>query len=73
MLSELLKLLRARGALSVEEISLAQGVDPGALRPMLELLEHKGKVIRVEIPCGKACAGGCRESDKMTFYKISDD
>lgn len=72
MLSGILKLLDERpGALSVQEISLALDIDSGALRPMLEMLEAKGKVEKVEIPCGKSCAGGCTESDTMTFYKIA--
>ncbi len=73
MLSGILKLLAERtGALSVQEISLALGIESSALRPMLEMLEAKGKVQKVEIPCGKACAGGCTESDSMTFYKLAE-
>ncbi len=70
MLSQIPNLLRERGALSVQEIALALGIDPGALRPMLELLERKGKVVKIELPCKTACAGGCTQSDAMTFYKV---
>jgi predicted ArsR family transcriptional regulator len=73
MLSSIIKLLTERGALSVQEIALALGIDSSALRPMLDMLAAKGKVIKVEIPCGKACAGGCTESDSMTFYKVTSD
>jgi len=70
MLSGILKLLNERpGALSVQEISLALDIESSALRPMLEMLESKGKIVKVEIPCGKSCIGGCTESDTMTFYK----
>ncbi len=69
MLSQIQQLLNERGALSVQEIALALGIEPSALRPMLELLERKGKAIKVELPCKKACTGGCTQSDAMTFYK----
>lgn len=70
MLSRILALLRERGALSVQEISLALTVDADALYPMLELLEGKGRITRIEIPCKSGCAGGCHKSDAMTFYRI---
>lgn len=74
MLSGILKLLSEReGALSVQEISLALGIESSALHPMLSMLEQKGKVVKVEIPCKKACTGGCTESDTMTFYKVKRD
>lgn len=73
MLSSILKLLKERGTLSVQEIGLALQIDSGALRPMLELLEQKGRVLKVEIPCKKACTGGCTESDVMTFYKLKSE
>ncbi len=73
MFSGILKLLNERGALSVQEIALALGIESSALRPMLEMLKAKGKVTKVEIPCGKNCAGGCTESDNMTFYKVNPE
>ena len=72
MLSGILKLLKERGgALSVQEISLALDIDSSALHPMLEMLERKGKLIKVELPCGTGCAGGCTKADSMTFYKAA--
>ena len=69
MLSSIVKLLKERGALSVQEISLALNIDSSALHPMLELLVQKGKVLKVELPCKTGCAGGCTQSDSMIFYK----
>ena len=69
MLSSIVKLLNERGTLSVQEISLALKVDPSALHPMLDMLERKGKIIKIELPCKTACAGGCIKSDSMIFYK----
>jgi len=69
VLSAIVKLLNERGALSVQEISLALGVDSSALHPMLDMLVRKGKIIKVELPCKKACAGGCTQSDSMIYYK----
>ena len=70
MLSSIIKLLTDRGALSVQEISLALETDSSALHPMLELLAHKGKILKIELPCKTACAGGCTSSDSMIFYKL---
>jgi predicted ArsR family transcriptional regulator len=73
MLGSIVKLLNERGALSVQEIALALEIDAGALRPMLEMLERKGKVLKVELPCKTGCAGGCTKSDSMSFYKIKPE
>ena len=69
MLSSIVNLLKERGALSVQEIALALKVDSSALHPMLEMLVRKGKVKKIELPCKHACAGGCTNSDSMTYYK----
>ncbi len=71
MLSGILSLLNERGALSVQEISLALDIESSALRPMLDLLENKGRITKIELPCKTACAGGCTKSDSMTFYKAA--
>lgn len=72
MLSGILKLLKERGgALSVQEISLALDIDSSALHPMLEMLEQKGKIKKVDLPCSTGCAGGCTTSDSMLFYKAA--
>jgi predicted transcriptional regulator len=70
MLSGILNLLNERGgALSVQEISLALDIESSALHPMLDMLEQKGRIVKVELPCGTGCAGGCTKADSMTFYK----
>jgi predicted transcriptional regulator len=69
VLSGIIKLLQERGALSVQEISLALGIDSSALHPMLDLLVQKGRILKVELPCKTGCAAGCAKSDTMTFYK----
>ena len=71
MLGSIVKLLNERGALSVQEIALALDIEAGALRPMLELLERKGKILKVELPCKTGCAGGCTQADSMIFYKAT--
>ncbi|MBN2702955.1 MAG: hypothetical protein JXR23_01975 [Pontiellaceae bacterium] len=73
MLSDIVKLLQERGgASSVQEISLALKIDTSALQPMLELLERKGRIQKIELPCKKNCTGGCAQSDCMTFYKAAE-
>jgi predicted ArsR family transcriptional regulator len=71
MLSSIVNLLKERGALSVQEIALATGIESSALRPMLELLVQKGKILKVELPCKTGCAAGCSKSDSMTFYRAA--
>lgn len=71
MLSGIVKLLSERGALSVQEIAVALEMDPGALHPMLEMLERKGRILKIELPCKTGCVGGCSKSDTMTFYKVA--
>ncbi len=73
MLSEIITLLNERGTLSVQEIALALKVDSSALHPMLEMLERKGKVVKMELPCKTACAGGCTKSDSMTYYQLKPE
>ena len=70
MLSSIVNLLAERGALSVQEISLALKIDSSALHPMLEMLERKGRLVKVELPCSTGCAGGCTTSDTMIFFKV---
>ena len=72
MLSSIINLLTERGALSVQDISLALGIDSSALRPMLDMLERKGRILKVGLPCNN-CDGGCTNSDAMTFYKVKRD
>ncbi|NLX25038.1 MAG: sugar metabolism transcriptional regulator, partial [Lentisphaerae bacterium] len=56
MLSEIVNLLRERGgASSVQEISLLLKIDSSALHPMLDLLERKGRIVKMELPCKKNC------------------
>jgi predicted transcriptional regulator len=69
VLSGIVQLLEERGALSVQEIALALDIDSSALHPMLGMLERKGRILKVELPCKTGCAGGCTKSDTMTFYK----
>jgi predicted transcriptional regulator len=73
MLSGIVKLLNERGALSVQEIGLALGIESSALQPMLEMLVRKGKILKVELPCKTGCAAGCAKSDTMTFFKVKPE
>ena len=71
MLSEIVRVLQERGALSVQEIAFALDIESSALHPMLEMLERKGRIERVELPCKTGCAGGCTQSDSMIFYRVA--
>jgi len=72
MLSSIIKLLNERGTLSVQEMALALSIDSSALHPMLDLLEAKGKIQKLEIPCKGGCSNcvsKCTSADAMTYYK----
>ena len=72
MLASIVNLLQGReGALSVKEIRSALGIESSALHPMLALLERKGRIVKVELPCKTGCAGGCTQADTMIFYKAA--
>ena len=75
MLRSILNILNERGSLSVQEMALALGIAPSALHPMLDMLTRKGKIVKIELPCKGSCggcAGGCSDSDAMTFYQSTD-
>lgn len=59
MVAEILHLLKERGPLSLKELSVSCGIDPSAMEGMLEMLERKGRVERLETPC--AHCKGCVE------------
>lgn len=72
MLKQITDLLLERGSLSVKEIALALVIDVGALRPMLELLEQKGRIKKIALPCGGGCSScNCADMDNLTYYKAA--
>jgi predicted ArsR family transcriptional regulator len=73
VLKGILELLETRGTLSVLEISRALEVPSSALRPMLDFLVMKKKIVRVELPCSSGCAGGCEDADQLLFFKRLSD
>ena len=68
MLSEILKLLKERGPMSLAEIALALGSETAAVEGMLETLEAKGRIKRLETKCSncKGCIEVKRE-DALIF------
>lgn len=69
MFSEIARLLKKQGSLSVYELALTLKMDISALLPMLDLLEKKGRVKKLALPCGGGCAScNCGDKNKMTYY-----
>ena len=56
MLSEILKEFRRRGALSISDLANRFQLDVPVVEGMLQTLERKGRVARVQSKCGK-CKG----------------
>jgi len=56
MLSDIIKLLKERGAMSLAEIARHFQSDVTAMEGMLEMLESKGRIERLDTKCSK-CKG----------------
>ena len=70
MLSEIQKLLKERGAMSVKELALALKSDASALLPMLDLLVRKGRVVKLDLPCKGGCSCcDCADAALRVYYK----
>lgn len=73
MFSEITKLLKERGSMSIRQLALALGIESGALIPMLEMLEGKGRILKIDLPCGTGCSScNCDNMDGLTYYKLAD-
>ena len=77
MFNKILELLREKGSLSISEIAFALQSDVSAVRPMLDLLERKGKIKkRKDLPCsinfctGCRCRKACGSIDTETYYQL---
>lgn len=56
MLTEIIKLLKERGPMSLAELARHFQTDVPAMQGMLELLEKKGRIQRLETKCSR-CKG----------------
>lgn len=56
MLTEIIKLLKERGPMSLAELARHFQTDTPALQGMLELLERKGRIQSLETKCSR-CKG----------------
>jgi hypothetical protein len=71
MLSEILKLLKERGPMSLKELSISCGTDLSAMEGMLETLKAKGRVKPLDSKC--ASCKGCamiRREDALIFCAV---
>ncbi len=70
LLKEIQNLLKERGAMSLKEIALHFQMEPSAVEGMLETLERKGRVSRLDTQCAacKGCAMVQRE-EALIFKK----
>ena len=57
--------LRQQRRAALTDLALALDADVEALRPMLLLLERKGRIRR--LPAGTACGGGCSKCHPSTI------
>jgi len=59
MLTEIIKLLKERGPMSLAELARHFQTDVPAMEGMLEILERKGRIQRMETKCSRC--KGCAE------------
>jgi hypothetical protein len=59
MLREVREFLQARGPSEAAAVARHLGTDVSAARGMLEFLEQRGQVRRIEMACGGGGCGGC--------------
>ncbi len=70
MLNRILEYLKARNAACLSEIAAHLETDPDAVRPMLELLEARGRIRRISAGKPAGCGGctACRP-DALTLWE----
>ena len=70
MLSEILNLLKERGPTSLKELALHFQCDIPAMEGMLETLERKGRIQRLETKCSNC--KGCLEvkPEDAAIFKV---
>ncbi|NQU38793.1 MAG: hypothetical protein HQ523_02465 [Lentisphaerae bacterium] len=73
MISQIKKLLRERGPLSLRDLSLHFAMDPDALEPVLKLLVDKQQATVTLVGCSsKGCDGcSCTSLADMMVYKLA--
>jgi len=71
MLTEILNLLKERGPMSLKELTLALGSEAAAVEGMLDTLERKGRIARLDTKCSKC--KGCVEvkREDALIFKIA--
>lgn len=72
ILARLEQYIREHRRTALYDMALGLNASPDALRGMLDILEHKGKVRR--LPAGSTCGGGCTKCQPATIelYEWND-
>lgn len=65
IISRLEQYLRDHRRAALSDMAIALCADADALRPMLGMLERKGRIRR--LPAGTACGGGCSKCHPSTI------
>lgn len=76
MLKQIREYLEANGPCESSAVALYLAADVSAVRGMLEFLEQRGQVKRIDVDCAGGCAGctGClsrdnaRSDGRVTFW-----
>ena len=70
MLTEIIKLLKERGPMSLAELARHFQTETPAMEGMVEMLEHKGRIQRLDTKCSRC--KGCAEvkPEDAAIFKI---
>ncbi len=74
MLTEIIKLLNERGALSLAELARHFKMDVSAMEGMLQTLDRKGRIEQLDTQCSRC--KGCVEvkpEDAMIYKAVQDE
>lgn len=73
MLQRIQALLQQKGPLSLAALAQMLGSDPETVRPMLELLVRKGRVVRAKrATCGECLACRPEELEMYSYKSVSN-
>jgi len=69
MLRGITEVLEKRGPMSLADLSLHLKTEVSALEPMLETLERKGRIRRIETKCSKCKGCVSMKSEDAAIYR----
>jgi hypothetical protein len=73
MLRDIRELLKERGPMELKDLGIHFETDASAMTGMMEFLESRGQVKRMEVDCGSGGCGGCTGCGSKKEERTADD